>query len=50
MVVITCKECKESIYLTPHAFWNITDFGAKCPKCNAINTITLEEGELRKQV
>ena len=18
-------------YLTPHAFWNISDFGAKCP-------------------
>ena len=49
MVVITCKECKESIYLTPHAFWNITDFGAKCPKCNATNTITLEKGELKKQ-
>jgi hypothetical protein len=49
MVVITCKECKERIYLTPHAFWNITDFGAKCPKCNVINTITLEKGELKKQ-
>jgi phage FluMu protein Com len=46
MVVITCKECKESIYLTPHAFWNISDFGAKCPKCNAINTITLGSGGL----
>jgi|GEM_PF-595271 hypothetical protein len=20
-------------YLTPHAFWNISDFGAKCEKC-----------------
>jgi predicted nucleic-acid-binding Zn-ribbon protein len=48
MVVITCKECKESIYLTPHAFWNITDFGAKCPKCDVTNTITLENGELKK--
>jgi hypothetical protein len=37
-------------YLTPHAFWNISDFGAKCEKCEAINTITLEKGELRKQV
>jgi phage FluMu protein Com len=45
MVVVTCKECGELIYLTPHAFWNITDFGAKCPRCNAINTITLEKGE-----
>jgi hypothetical protein len=49
MPVIFCKECKESIYFTPHAFWNITDFGAKCPRCNATNTITLEKGELKKQ-
>ena len=33
--------------LTPHAFWNITDYGAKC---ETINTITLENGELKKQV
>jgi Zn finger protein HypA/HybF involved in hydrogenase expression len=50
MVVITCRECCELIYVTPHAFWNITDFGYKCPKCEGINTITLENGELRKQV
>jgi hypothetical protein len=31
-------------YLTPQAFWNITDFGAKCEKCETINTITLEKG------
>jgi hypothetical protein len=48
MVVITCKECKESIYLTPHAFCNLTDFGAKCEKCETINTITPENGELKK--
>ncbi|MFZ0648585.1 MAG: hypothetical protein WAM27_10240 [Nitrososphaeraceae archaeon] len=35
---------------TPRVFWNITDFDAKCPKCNAINTITLENGGLREQV
>jgi hypothetical protein len=35
--------------LTPHAFWNISDFGAKCEKCETINTITLEKGELKKQ-
>jgi hypothetical protein len=29
----------------PHAFWNITDFGIKCPRCETINTITLEKGE-----
>ena len=34
-------------YLTPHAFWNITDFGAKCEKCETINTITIENGELK---
>jgi hypothetical protein len=28
----------------------ITDFGVKYEKCEAINTITLENGELRKQV
>ena len=39
MLVIFCKECRESIYLTPHSFWNITDFGAKCEKCETINTI-----------
>ena len=50
MIVMTWKECKESIYLTPHAFWNITDFGAKCEKCEKINTIALEKGELKKQV
>jgi hypothetical protein len=36
-------------FLTPHAFWNISDFGAKCEKCETINTITLEEGELKKR-
>ena len=50
MVVTTCKECGELIYLTPHPFWASTDFSARCPRCNAINTITLEDGELRKLV
>jgi hypothetical protein len=36
--------------LAPPALCNITGFGAKCPKCETINTITLENGELRKQV
>jgi hypothetical protein len=32
-----------------HAFWNISDFGAKCEKRDTINIITLENGELKKQ-
>jgi hypothetical protein len=53
MVVCTCKKCGELNYLTPQTFWNITDFGAKCEKCEiiyTIYTITLEEWELKKQV
>jgi hypothetical protein len=50
MSLIFCNECKDTIYLNPHAFWNLTDFGAKCEKCETINTITLEMGELKKQV
>jgi hypothetical protein len=44
MVLITRKKYSEPNYLTPHAFWNIIDFGAKCEKCETINTITLEKG------
>ena len=49
MVVYSCKKCGELNYLTPHAFCNISDFGAKCEKCGTINRITLENGELKKQ-
>jgi hypothetical protein len=49
MALITCKKCGELNYLTPHAFWNITDFGAKCEICETINMITLDNGELKKQ-
>jgi hypothetical protein len=45
MVVYSCKNCGELNFLTPHTFWNITDFGTKCEKCETINTITLENGE-----
>ena len=48
VVVYSCKKCGELNYLTPHAFWNISDFGAKCERCETINTITLEKGELKK--
>jgi hypothetical protein len=50
MVVYSCKKCGEPNFLTPHAFWNITDFGAKCEKCETVNTITMENGELKKLV
>jgi hypothetical protein len=50
MVVYSCKGCGELNYLTLHAFWNITDFGAKYEKWDTIDTITLENGELEKLV
>jgi hypothetical protein len=50
MVVYSCMKCGELSYLTPHAFWNITNFGAKCEKYETINTITLEKGVLKKLV
>jgi phage FluMu protein Com len=50
MVVYSCNKCGELNYLTPHAFWNITDFGAKCERCSTINTVTIVMGELKKQV
>jgi hypothetical protein len=46
---IGSKKCGEPNYLTPHAFWNITDFGAKCEKCETTNTIILEERELKNR-
>jgi hypothetical protein len=49
MAFIYCKKCGEYRYLTPHAFWNISDFGYKCKDCGTINTITIENGELKKQ-
>jgi hypothetical protein len=49
MVAYQCKKCGELNYLTPHTFWNITDFGAKWERCKTINTITLENRELQKQ-
>ena len=49
MAFIYCKKCGELNYLTPHAFWNISDFGAKCEKCETINTITLEWENLKSK-
>jgi hypothetical protein len=48
MVIIICKKCSEPNSLTPHAYWNITDFGAKCERCETINMITLKNGEFKK--
>ena len=50
MVVYTYKKCGELNYLTPHAFWNISDFGAKCENCRTVNAVTIVIGELKKQV
>ena len=49
MVLYACKKCGKLDSLPPQ-FWNITDFGAECEKCEMINTITLEKGELKKLV
>ena len=40
MAVYTRKKSGELNYLTPHTFWNISDFGAKCEKYEMIYTIT----------
>ena len=50
MVLITCKKYGELDYYTSKAFWNITDFGAKCEKCGTINKATIVMGQLRKLV
>ena len=42
MVLLTCKKSGEPNFLTPPAFWDVTDFGANCEKCGTTNTITLE--------
>ena len=47
MADIFWKKCGVPNFLTPHAFWNISDFGAKCEKCGMINMIMLQNGELR---
>jgi hypothetical protein len=39
MPVIFCKECEESIYLNPHAYWTISDTRVECDKCKTINTM-----------
>jgi hypothetical protein len=49
MIAYACKKCGELNYLTPHAFWNITDFGTKCEKSETINTITLKTGNLKSR-
>ena len=48
--VYTCRKCSDLNYFTPHAFWNIRDFGAKCQRYGTINNITMMMGELKKQI
>jgi hypothetical protein len=50
MDIYTCKKFVEPNFLTPHAFWNIADFGADCERRETINTITLVNGELKRLV
>jgi hypothetical protein len=50
MVVYSCKKCGEPNFLTPHAFWNISDFSAKCEKCETTNSITLKNVEPKKKI
>ena len=50
MVIYSCKKFGESNYHTPQAFWSITDFDVTRERGRPINTITLEEGELKKQI
>jgi RNase P subunit RPR2 len=49
LAFIYCKKCGEYRYLTPHAFWNISDLGVKCKNCGTINRITLEDGEVKNK-
>jgi hypothetical protein len=44
------KKCGEYRYLTPHAFWNVNNLNVKCKDCGTINVITIENGELKKQI
>jgi hypothetical protein len=49
MPVIFCKKCRGTNYLDPKSYWTINDAAVKCEKCQVINMITLENGELKNQ-
>jgi hypothetical protein len=49
MPVIFCKKCRGTNYLDPKSYWTINDAAVKCEKRQAINMITLENGELKNQ-
>jgi phage FluMu protein Com len=49
MLTIICNKCGEFIDLNTTNYWNVKDIDVTCAKCKAINTITIEEGELRSQ-
>ena len=48
--IIDDKDKKPVGWMAGVGVEGLTDFGAKCEKCETINTITIEKGELRKQV
>jgi len=50
VALITCKKCGDISYVASEKLGNVTNFGYKCCNCNTINRITLEDGELKKQV
>jgi hypothetical protein len=49
MPVIFCKKCGVTSYLDPHAYWTINDAAVQCEKCQAVNTIILEDGKLKNR-
>ena len=45
---VQCEKCGDINYLTSKALGTLTDFGYKCRYYNAINRVTLKDGELKK--
>jgi hypothetical protein len=48
MPEINCSECGKTISLLATTYWNVENADIKCGSCNAILTITLDKGELKK--
>jgi hypothetical protein len=49
MPIIFCWKCGETNCLDPHAYRTTDDAAVKYEKCQAVNRIALEDGELKKQ-